>query len=114
MTVQRTPEPDTRLAQLHAAYTDAKAAAEEANARLKSITDALKAELAGADNGAPEGTRQYDLVGPDGPPLRLTYVESWRIDTNKLKAQDPETYVRYAKKSGSWRLSTLKAEEAPA
>ena len=44
-----------------------------------------------------------------GPALTLTYSESWRIDAKRLKAEDPETYVRYAKKGGSWSMRPAKA-----
>lgn len=97
------PDADTRLAQLHAAYSDAKAAADAAEKQLKAITDAIKLELTQA---APEGTTKVDLVG-NGVPLRLSWTESWRLDSRKLKAEDPETYVRYAKKSGAWRLAPV-------
>lgn len=91
----------SRLEQLHEAYAGAKAAADEATTRLKAVTDALKVELTQA---APEGTSRIELIGPLGPPLRLTYAETWRLDSRRLKAEDPEMYVRYAKKSGSWTL----------
>lgn len=64
------------------------------------ITDAIKLELTQA---APED-RKIALVGNAGSTLRLTYVESWWIDSRKLKAEDPETYVQYARKSGTWTL----------
>lgn len=93
-------EPGTRLEQLHAAYASAKSEAAAAAEALKTVTDAIKLELTQAVPDAPS----IDLVGEGLPPLRLTYVESWRVDSRKLKAEDPETYVRYAKKSGSWTL----------
>ena len=96
-----TPNPGTRLEQLQAAYADAKAAADEAAERLKLITDGIKAALVEA---APEGQMKIGLSGVFGPALQLTYSESWRVDSTKLKAEDPVTYVRYAKKSGSWSL----------
>lgn len=97
-----------RLADLHARYADAKANADAANEALDALKSALKAELAqtAALTGG-EGATRIDLIGPDGPALRLTYVESWRIDSRRLKAQDPETWVRYAKQSGSWALKPL-------
>lgn len=94
------PQAGTRLEQLHAAYVDAKAQADEAASRLKSITDALKAELTRA---APEHTR-IELASPHGPTLRLSYVERWTVDSGRLKREDPVTYVRFAKKGGSWTL----------
>jgi hypothetical protein len=94
--------PDSRLAQLAAAYAEAKAQANEAADRLDGITDALKAEMTTA---APDS----GTIELDGPvPLRLSARESWRLDTAKLKAADPETYVRYAKKSVSWVLTAAK------
>lgn len=96
------PPAESRLAQLHAAYPAAKAAADEAAATLKAITDAIKLELTQA---APDEER-VTLRG-DGPTLALTYAERWTIDSRKLKAEDPETYVRYAKKGGSWTLKAL-------
>ena len=99
-----TPNPGTRLEQLQAAYADAKAAADEAGSRLKLITDGIKAELVAQ---APEGHTRIGLRGEHGPALQLTYSESWRIDATKLKAEDPVTYVRYAKKSGSWSLRAI-------
>lgn len=97
------PPAESRLAQLHSAYEGAKAQADAAAAALKAITDAIKLELSQA---APEVAR-VDLRTPGAPPLRLTYSESWRVDARKLKADDPETYVRYAKKSGSWTLRAV-------
>lgn len=97
---------ETRLAQLHAAYADAKARAEQAAADLKVITDGIKAELTAA---APEGSTKIELTGTGAPALRLSYVESWRFDSVGLKKADPATYVRFAKKSGSWVLKAAPA-----
>lgn len=99
-------EQGTRLEQLHAAYADAKAAADEAAARLKAITDALKVELTAA--AGPEA-RRIELTSGPGPALRLTYTESWRLDSKRLKAEHPETWVAYAKKGGSWTLKAVTA-----
>lgn len=94
-----------RLAQLHASYAEAKAAADGAAERLADVKDAIKAELMAL---APEGSTKIALTGPDGPTLTLVHAESWRVDSRKLKAEDPETYVRYAKKSESWTLAAAK------
>lgn len=93
-------EPGSRLEALHASYADAKAAADEAAARLKAVTDGIKVELTQRN---PEA-RRFALTGAAGPALALTYTETWRFDSKRLKVDDPETYVRYAKKSGSWSL----------
>jgi hypothetical protein len=98
------PDSDSRLSQLAAGYTDAKAAADAAAARLKEITDAIKVELT---NAAP-GVTKVDLVHDSlASPLRLQAKTSWRLDTPKLKENEPEIYVRYAKQSTSWELRAV-------
>lgn len=93
-------EPGSRLEQLHAEYWEAKAEKEGAEARLKGAVDALKVELTVAAPDQPK----VELHGAAGRPLALTYIESWRMDTKKLKAEQPLIYVTYASKSGSWKL----------
>jgi hypothetical protein len=95
---------DTRLAQLYAAYPDAKAAADDATKKLKAITDAIKVEL---NQAAPEETR-IELHGEGGVPLRLAYSESWTLDSKRMKTEDPETYVRFARKGGRWTLGKVR------
>lgn len=92
-----------KLAQLHAMYAPAKAKADAAAEELKTVTTAIKAELAAIAPGQPK----VDLVGEGCPPLGLRHVESWRIDSRRLKAVDPETYARYAKRSETWALKPL-------
>jgi len=104
--VQVTPRKNSKLEQLHAIYTEAKAKADQAAADLKTVTDAIKAEMTSA---APDAAR-LELVGPHGPRLMLTYVEWWRVDATRLKKEDPETYVRFAKKGGSWQLKAARGE----
>lgn len=95
-----TPPADSKLEQLHALYGPAKERAEAATAELKQITDAIKAELQAATGNAERAV----LSSPYGPPLALTYSESWRVDAKKLKADRPDVYVLFAKQSGSWSL----------
>lgn len=95
-------EAGSRLEQLQAAYPAAKAEADEAAARLKAITDGIKLELT---QSAPEERRIVLASSGASPAMHLTYTESWRVDTRKLKTEAPETYVQYAVKSGSWRLT---------
>lgn len=104
---QVAPRKSSRLGQLHALYADAKAKADAAAAELKAITDGIKNEMAKA---APEGSTKIDLLSPDGPPLRLDYRESWRFNSKAFKRQDPETWVRFAKKSHAWYLVPLSAD----
>src|SRR6266566_3009872 len=99
-----TPDPDSRLGQLAAQYDLAKAEADKATTDLKAITDAIKLELI---NAAP-GATSIDLVSEDlVKPLRLVAVSSWRVDAKKLKAEAPETYVRYAVQGTSWTLKRV-------
>ena len=97
----------TRLEALLAQYDLAKAEADKATETLKAITDGIKAELAAA---APDGETDIRVNSPDlTRPLRLQAITSWRVDAAKLKAEAPETYVRYAKQSTSWRLERVRA-----
>ena len=99
------PEPDTRLDQLLAEYATVKPLADEYAARLKAVTDGIKAELIERH----PGEREILAVGPAGTsPLRLEAIEQWRLDTKGLKKDKPEIYVRFARKLTSWRLSALK------
>jgi hypothetical protein len=99
--VQATVEPGSRLEDLLATYAHLKPQADEIATRLKAVTDAIKAELAAAVPGAQTIDVAHEALAA---PLRLSYVESWRLDTKRLKAEAPETYVRYAVKGGSWQL----------
>lgn len=93
--------PGSRLEDLLATYARLKPEADEAAARLKTITDAIKVELTAAAPGA----QRIDVAhGVLPQPLRLAYVERWNLDTQRLKAEAPETYVRFARKGGSWVL----------
>lgn len=101
--IQHVSQDGSRLRELHAAYSDLKAAADEANARLKVCTDAIKSELSSVNGEAPK----IELRAEGLPTLAMTYVERWTLDSKKLKAENPETYVRYARKGGAWTLRTL-------
>lgn len=96
-------EAGSKLEQLHALYDTLKAEADAATKKVKVVTDAIKLELTQLD----ADERRFELTSSveGARPLRLAYVESWRIDSAKMKTEEPETYVRFAKKSGSWRLA---------
>lgn len=99
--VQASVEPGSRLEDLLATYAHLKPQAEELATRLKTVTDAIKAELTTRHPGAVQVDVAHEALAA---PLRLSYVESWTLDTKRLKAEDPETYVRYARKGGRWEL----------
>lgn len=98
-------EPGSRLDDLLAMYDQLKAAAEEAEARFDTVKNAIKFELGALGGGAPQVDVAHSALTQ---PLRLSYVESWRLDAKRMKAEAPETYVRYAAKSGSWQLRGVK------
>jgi hypothetical protein len=105
--VQITPQADTRLEQLHALYEAKKAAKDQAETELKAVTDAIKREMYEL---LPEGATSATITGQAGPTLAMTYVETWRFDSKRFKADDPHTYVRYANKSGTWKLEKAKGQ----
>lgn len=98
------PAPESRLDMLLAQYDLAHAEKAKAEETLKAITDGIKHELATAAPSNPD-------VRVDSPhlarPLRMTAVTSFRIDTARLKKEQPETYVRYGKESTAWVLKQV-------
>lgn len=101
------PEPESRLAHLAARYDALKARADTAKADLEELTTAIKAEMAAAAGHAAGPAIVLDT--PDlQRPLRLTAVESWKIDAKRLKVDDPVTYVRWARKSMSLKLERVR------
>jgi hypothetical protein len=96
-----TVDPGSRLDDLLAMYAALKPEADELATRLKTVTDAIKAELSAAVPGA----QRVDVAHPAlSQPLRLSYVERWELDTRRMKAEAPETYVQFARKSARWEL----------
>lgn len=95
---------DPQLSQLHVLYAEKKAASEAANAELKTITDAIKLALTTAAPGKPK----VELRGTHGPALALTHVTTQRLDTNRLKADQPALYASYVKPSSTWKLAPVR------
>ncbi len=98
--------PGSRLEQLYAQYDELERAAKDAETRFETVKDAIKAELGQA---APDATAISADCATVGLTLELTYGESWRLDSKRLKAEDPGTYVKYAKASGSWTLKRARS-----
>ena len=99
-----TPEPGSRLDDLLAEFAALKPQLDELTTRLDTVKAGIKAELAAA---AP-GHQQVDTTSEAlAQPLRLSYVESWRLDAKRMKSEDPATYVRYAVKGGRWELRAV-------
>lgn len=94
-------EPESRLEQLHALYPVLKAQAEDAAQKFKAVTDAIKLELTAL---SPEEKRFELTSSAEAPPLRLTWSVSRRIDSARLKREQPGIFEAYVKPSGSWTL----------
>lgn len=125
MTLQPIPEPEfpatlavtvdgnDRLASLHAQYADAKAEADAAAERLKTITDGIKAELRARKEQAAPTAGRIELSSPYGPTLRLVRSERVTFDSKRLKAdaanntQLAELYVHYARFGEAWTLRAV-------
>lgn len=98
-------EPDSRLEQLVALYDQQDATAKEAEEKLKSTKDAIKAELAELH---PTATEVLLVANVLERPLRFYAQTSWRFDSTTLKKRDPATWVRYAYEKTSWYLARVK------
>jgi len=95
-----TAQAGSRLEGLLASFAALKAAAEEAASRFEACKEAIKAEATSGRTSA-----DYVVRGQAGlPVLRVQYRAAWRLDTKRLKAELPETYVRYAVQTGRWEL----------
>lgn len=96
-----TVTPGSRLESLLAAYADLKPQVDALTNRFEGVKTALKLELVSAH---PDAT-QIDVTHPTlAQPLRMRYISRWRLDTERLKRDDPRTYVEYAKPAGRWEL----------
>lgn len=97
--------PESKLDQLIALYDEAKDAADAAAERLKTVTDAMKAELTSSYADASGPYEAYHLVSASlRKPLHLRWVVANRFDTARFRAAYPELANDYTKPQGSWRL----------
>jgi hypothetical protein len=104
------PERSSNLGKLCAAYSLAKPRADEAAKQLEQIVDAIKVEMTNAvadDPAYQQGEPIVCLADVLATPLRLSYRKSWYLDVKSLKAQDPHTYVKWAKQRGVWQLAQV-------
>lgn len=97
-----TPAPGSLIDDLLAREHAAEAAAREAADRLKGVRDQIKAELTQAH----PGVERFDIAGtPHRPAKQLSWVSTVRLDTGRLKDEQPHLYVEYAVFGGKWVLS---------
>lgn len=93
-------DPDGRspdLAMLVDLQVDLKARAAELKDQLDAVTNKIKTEMIKA------GGDSIVLQTPTHR-LALTRVETWRLDSKRIKTDMPEIYAAYAKRSESWTL----------
>lgn len=98
---------DNKAARLAAAYEQAKAAVKAAKEEQDSLGAALKAhveELRVAQGYDPD--TKVVLEG-NGVLVRVQPVTSWRMDTPRLKSEQPQIYAAYAKQSVASKLEVI-------
>jgi hypothetical protein len=101
------PIPEGKLEQLLIANKRAKDAADIAGEEASVTKSEIKAWLLDL---FPDGKRPdaFDIPADAHgryPAYSMTLKEGFRLDTTAMKAEDPELYVRYAKKSAPvWEL----------
>lgn len=108
-----TAGPDDRLAALYNAYPAAKAEADEAGARLKAVTDGIKALTTALSDDLTK-TPKFELRGGSGTPLALRWQVSSRFDSKAFCAASPANaaaYDAFKKPSGTWVLAPIKGGE---
>ena len=98
------------LASLAAAYDQASADVKAASERKASLAAQLKLAcetVALAAGQAPDTTRV--VLEGDTLAVRVTPVETWRVDAKRLKAEQAPLYAAYAVCSTSYRLEVVPA-----
>lgn len=98
------------VAAIAAAYDAATAAVKAATEHKDTLAAQLKAacEAAALSAGRDAADTRVVLEG-DTFAVRVTPVESWRVDAKRLKAEQAHLYAAYAKKSVSLRLEVVPA-----
>jgi hypothetical protein len=89
------------LAALVDAYAEAKELEAAASDRVKDLRDSLLVAVAGHaedDVDVLEGTRHN---------ITVSTSSGWRLDSTKLKAEQPEIYAAFAKQTSSTRLTVV-------
>ena len=102
-----TAAPGSVLENLLSAEHAAEAAASEAADRLKGVRDEIKAELTQAH----PGIGRFDIAGtPHRPAKQLNWVNTVRLNTKRLKTEQPLLYTEYAEFGGKWVLSPARGQ----
>ncbi|MCO7192306.1 hypothetical protein [Pseudonocardia sp. McavD-2-B] len=100
------PASDSRLEQLLAEWSAKKPQLDALKAEVDTLSKSIKAETMRA---APEGSPEAIVRSPFlDLPLRVYPRTEWRLDAKAMKAEDPQTYVKWARSSTSWRMESVK------
>lgn len=100
-----TAVPGGRLDALLQQRDAAKTEADKAKAALSAIEDGIKYELG---RSLEEGETKIKVTGSGlARALQLAYVPRWEFNVKRLKAEHPRTYVEYAERNGSWKLTEV-------
>jgi hypothetical protein len=104
-----TINPNEDLANLVDRLTEAHAAAEASKKAYEDLRTQLLATVTpNMAKPSPEvGSRIPDEFILVGTPVRVSWTQSVRIDSKRLKAELPSVYAGYAKASGGWRVTGL-------
>lgn len=96
-----------QVTQLAAQYAAAAKAAKDAAAVKDSLAKRLKeaAEAARVDAGMDPSTKV--VMEATDYRVTVTATEAWRLDTTRLKAEQPQFYAAYAVQSTSYRLNVV-------
>ena len=95
----------SELSELLDTWAALDAQAKELSERAAALKDKIKVRMIETRQAMDPTDPLTDIAaGSDVVSVRLKYTETWRLDTTKLKAEAPETYVKYARKSGSFTL----------
>lgn len=106
------PADGSRLAALMAELPKLEAAKTEAEEKLKECKAAVQAEVAATVQNPEDLPDVFDIpADPYGshPAYTLSAREGqWRIDTDAMKTQEPQTYVKWAKRGRPfWELKRV-------
>lgn len=96
----------SELYDLRGRYAELKAAKDKATEEFDAVKGKLQTALAEASGGA----LRAELRVPGFKPMTLIYTEPWRVDSKRLKAEQPAIYVQYAKQGSQWTLAESRAK----
>jgi hypothetical protein len=106
------PAPDSKLSYLFTKLPELEARKKEAEEELSACKKSIQSEIAATVENPEDMPDQFDIPGdPYGgyPAYTLAAREgAWRLDTEAMKNQEPETYVRWAKRGAPyWELKRV-------